>query len=91
MTVTGAISSVGTEEILKSPVSSISNALTGKLPGLSTVQQTGQPGADDATMYVRGVGSLTEGLSSPLVLVDGVERSFNQLDPNEIEGTRRKT
>ena len=42
-----------------------------------------QPGADDATMYVRGVGSLTEGLSSPLVLVDGVERSFNQLDPNE--------
>ena len=36
-------------------------------------------------MYVRGVGSLTEGLSSPLVLVDGVERSFNQLDPNEIE------
>ncbi|MFT0160767.1 SusC/RagA family TonB-linked outer membrane protein [Bacteroides thetaiotaomicron] len=85
VTVTGAISSVGTEEILKSPVSSISNALTGKLPGLSTVQQTGQPGADDATMYVRGVGSLTEGLSSPLVLVDGVERSFNQLDPNEIE------
>lgn len=85
VTVTGAISSVGTEEILKSPVSSISNALTGKLPGLSTVQRTGQPGADDATMYVRGVGSLTEGLSSPLVLVDGVERSFNQLDPNEIE------
>ena len=45
VTVTGAISSVGTEEILKSPVSSISNALTGKLPGLSTVQRTGQPGA----------------------------------------------
>ena len=85
VTVTGAISSVGTEEILKSPVSSISNALTGKLPGLSTVQQTGQPGADDATMYVRGVGSLTDGFSSPLVLVDGVERSFNHLDPNEIE------
>lgn len=85
VTVTGAISSVGTDEILKSPVSSISNALTGKLPGLSTVQRTGQPGADDATMYVRGVGSLTEGLSSPLILVDGVERAFNQLDPNEIE------
>lgn len=85
VSVTGAISSVGTEEILKSPVSSISNALAGKMPGLSTVQRTGQPGADDATIYVRGVGSLTEGLSSPLILVDGVERSFNQLDPNEIE------
>ncbi len=83
-TLTGAISSVGSEELLKTPSSSISNALAGKTPGLSTVQSTGQPGADDATIYVRGVGSLTEGLSTPLILVDGVERSFNQIDPNEI-------
>lgn len=85
VTVTGALASVKSDEIMKSPVGSIANALSGKVPGLSSVQTSGQPGADDATLYVRGVGSLTTGLSSPLCLVDGVERSFTQLDPNEIE------
>lgn len=85
VTITGAISSMKSDEIMKSPVGSIANALSGKIPGLSSVQTSGQPGADDAKIYVRGVGSLTEGLSSPLMLVDGVERSFYQLDPNEIE------
>lgn len=85
VTVTGAISSIGTSELLKTPSGSIANALAGKITGLASVQSTGQPGADGAKLYVRGVGSLTEGLSNPLVLVDGVERSFSQLDPNEIE------
>lgn len=85
VTITGAISSMNTEDILKTPSGSISNALAGKVTGLSSVQSSGQPGADDAKLYVRGVGSLNEGLSSPLVLVDGVERSFSQLDPNEVE------
>lgn len=85
VTVTGAISSIGTNELLKTPSGSIANALAGKITGLASVQSTGQPGADGAKLYVRGVGSLTEGLSNPLVLVDGVERSFSQLDPNEIE------
>ena len=85
VTVTGALSSVKSDEIMKSPVGSIANALSGKVPGLSSVQSSGQPGADDATLYVRGVGSLSTGLSAPLCLVDGVERSFTQLDPNEVE------
>ncbi len=85
VTVTGAMSSITAKDVLKTPVSSIGNALSGKMPGLSTVQTTGQPGADDATLYVRGVGSLSESMSRPLMLVDGVERSFFQLDPNEVE------
>lgn len=85
VTITGALSSVKSDEIMKSPVGSIANALSGKVPGLSSVQSSGQPGADDATIYVRGVGSLSTNLSSPLCLVDGVERSFSQLDPNEVE------
>lgn len=85
VTVTGALSSVKSDEIMKSPVGSIANALSGKVPGLSSVQSSGQPGADDARLYVRGVGSLSTGLSTPLCLVDGVERSFTQLDPNEVE------
>lgn len=42
--------------ILKSPVSSIGNALAGKMPGLSAIQTSGQPGSDDPTVYVRGGG-----------------------------------
>lgn len=84
-TLTGAISSVGTDALLKSPSASIANSLAGQLPGVSSMQSSGQPGADDAKIFVRGVGSLTEGGAAPLVLVDGVERSFFQMDPNEIE------
>ena len=85
VTVTGAMSSITTKDVLKSPVSSIGNALAGKMPGLSAIQTSGQPGSDDPTVYVRGVGSLNESMSQPLFLVDGVERSFFQLDPNEVE------
>lgn len=84
-TLTGAISSVKTEALLRSPNSSIANALAGQITGFSTVSTSGQPGAEDPTIYVRGVGSLKEEGSRPLVLVDGVERSFFQMDPNEIE------
>lgn len=85
VTVTGALSSIGNDELLKSPVASMANALTGKVTGLASVQSSGQPGADDATLYIRGVGSLSTELSQPLMLVDGVERSFYQLDPNDVE------
>lgn len=84
-TLTGAISSVGTSALLKSPSGSVANSLAGQLPGVSSMQASGQPGADDAKIFVRGVGSLTEGGAAPLILVDGVERSFSQMDPNEIE------
>ncbi len=84
-TLTGAISSVKTDELLVSPNASVANSLAGKITGLSSVQSSGQPGAEDPKIFVRGVGSLTESGASPLILVDGVERSFFQMDPNEIE------
>lgn len=84
--ITGALSSVNTKELLqKAPVASISNVLAGALPGVASVQSTGQPGRDAATIYVRGAGSLSNAASKPLILVDGVERDFSQIDPNEIE------
>ncbi len=83
VTITGAVSAVGGDELLKAPVPDVSYALQGKLPGISVVQQSGMPGADDPiTIRVRGTGSLND--ATPLMLVDGVERPFNQLDPNEI-------
>jgi len=85
LTVTGAISSVGSAELVKSPNASIANTLAGRVTGLSTVQYSGRPGGDDPTILLRGIGSLTSAASAPLTLVDGVERAFTQLDPNEIE------
>lgn len=75
------MSSITANDVLKSPVSSIGNALAGKMPGLSAIQTSGQPGGDDPTVYVRGVGSLNESMSQPLFLVDGVERSFSSSTP----------
>lgn len=83
--VTSAISSIDNKELIKSPVASVSNTLAGALPGISTVQTTGQPGNDAADIYVRGVGGLDNSMSKPLIMVDGVEREFSQIDPNEIE------
>ena len=83
VTVTGAVSAVSGEGLLKAPVANVANALQGNLPGVSAVQASGMPGADEPVIRIRGVGSLNS--AEPLVLVDGVERSFSQLDANEIE------
>ena len=84
--ITGAVSTIQTKELVQSPVANISNALAGKLPGLITVQSSGEPGADAASLYIRGLG--TYGSSAPLVVIDGLPRNkadFDMLDPNEIE------
>ena len=83
VTITGAVSAVSGEGLLKAPVANVANALQGQLPGVSAVQPSGMPGADEPVIRIRGVGSLNS--ADPLILVDGVERSFSQLDPNEIE------
>jgi len=83
VTITGAVSAMGNDDIMKAPVANVANALQGNLPGVSAVQPSGMPGADEPVIRIRGVGSLNS--AEPLVLVDGVERSFSQLDPNEIE------
>jgi len=82
--ITSSIVSVATEELLKSPTTSLGNALAGRLPGFSAIQYSGLPGYDDPTVFIRGVGSLSAGRSNPLILVDGIERSFTQIDPNEV-------
>ena len=84
-TVTGALSSIDSKELVKAPVADISNVLSGQLPGVTTVQISGKPGDDYADIYVRGVSSLSDGASAPLILVDGIERPLNTIDPNEIE------
>lgn len=84
-TVTGAISSVGTKELVQSPQANISNALVGRMPGLLAVQRSGEPGNDQSILRIRGVGTFS-GNQDPLVMVDGIETpNYNNIDPNEIE------
>ena len=84
VTITGSMNSVSTKELMRSPSASLGNALTGKMPGIQTVQYSGRPGADDPEIFIRGVNTLSTSGAQPLVLVDGVERSFTQIDPNEV-------
>lgn len=71
-------------ERLSVPTRSISNALGGKITGITTVQKSGDPGRDNAEFWIRGVSSFAGG-TSPLVLVDGVPRDLNDVSAEEVE------
>lgn len=83
--ITGAISTIGTKDLTQSPVANLSNALAGRLSGLTAIQTSGKPGDDNSTLYVRGIGTYT-GQTAPLIMVDGIVRdSYNDIDANEVE------
>ena len=82
--VVGAISQVSSKELLKSPAANISQAIAGKISGVITSQTSGAPGSDDMKIYIRGRASFA-GDNQPLILVDGVEREFSQIAPDDIE------
>ena len=80
----GAITQLKGEELLRTGgATNISAALSGVLPGVTAIASSGEPGRDQATIFIRGRS--TWGNSNPFILVDGVERSMNDVDPNEIE------
>lgn len=80
--VVGAITQVNSQALMQAGAATVTNAITGKLSGVLTIQQRGEPGNNAAEIYIRGVSSWNG--SAPLVLVDGVERDWSSLDPNEI-------
>jgi TonB-dependent starch-binding outer membrane protein SusC len=81
---TGAISKIDGEDIKLNPAPNISHSLGGKIPGLISVNYSGQPGADGNKILIRGLGTL--GNNNPLIIVDGIEvESIDRLDPNNIE------
>nr|WP_121272567.1 TonB-dependent receptor [Pedobacter schmidteae] len=82
--VIGAVAQINSDDLKQMPTMNITNMLSGRLPGITTLQQSGRPGADDATLRIRGTSSY-QGGQGPIAIVDGVERPFAQLDPNEIE------
>ena len=82
---TGAVSVIGGDELAKSPVANVQNALAGSMPGLIVNTRSGEPGADDPELYIRGVG--TFGSTAPLIVIDGIpdrQGGFGRLDPTDI-------
>lgn len=81
--VIGSVVTVRSDEIAQAPVSNISNALAGRLPGGVFMQTSGEPGNDAATIRIRGNSTLNS--NSPLVVIDGIAgRDLNSLNPNDI-------
>ncbi|KMM34293.1 hypothetical protein ACM15_07770 [Parabacteroides goldsteinii] len=80
---TGAVSAIMGDDLMKRPVGQTSVALQGIAPGVTITQQSGQPGQDAGTIRIRGIGTLND--SNPLVLVDGTAMDLNSVDPNIIE------
>jgi len=88
VTVTGAITTISTKDLRQSPVTNISNALAGRLSGMVVTQYSGgEPGVDQSSVFVRGISTYNTGNNSqrPIVIVDGIERDFQYLNPDEIE------
>lgn len=90
--VTGAITSVSGNDVIKAPVANVSSALVGITPGLSAVTVSGEPGQDAADIAIRGISSYS-GSTSPLIVIDGIEQPssqalsvLNSLNANDILG-----
>lgn len=84
------ISLVGAQATIKPaelqlPVRNLSNSLGGRIAGVVSVQRSGEPGGDNADIWIRGISTFSSSLSKPLVLVDGVPRAFSDVDPEDIE------
>ena len=82
--VTGSVSAVSGTELKKATATNVSQQLVGKLPGIITQQSLGQPGSDQVSILVRGYSSYNDS-GTVLVLVDGVERDMNLVNPADIE------
>ena len=97
VSVTSSVSAIDGDELVRRPVTSLQQALQGKLPGLTVLDRGGSPGSPNTQIVVRGVsrpyqpvglGAIADaqiGDNSPLVIVDGVEQPFQNINPNDIE------
>ena len=82
---TGAVSTLSAKELIKRPTVNTTLLLQGKVPGLQIIQNSAQPGKEDPSIQIHGVGTFSAAGNNPLVLVDGVPGSLSNLNPNMIE------
>ncbi|MNR07350.1 Vitamin B12 transporter BtuB [compost metagenome] len=84
-TLTGSVASISRKEMKQSPVANLTNALSGRLPGLFAQQNSGQPGKDESALQIRGISTYRSG-TGPLLIVDGIQQdNIGQIDMNEVE------
>ena len=83
--VTSAVSTIKGSELRKSFVPNLGNTLYGRIPGLMVVQQGNEPGNDSPGLFARGLSTFGDAGTAPIIIVDGVESSFEQMTPYEIE------
>lgn len=81
---TGSVASITPETIENRPITQTSQALAGLTSGVTVSQSSGRPGGDQASIRIRGVGTFSGAGSDPLVLIDGLSASINDVDPNNI-------
>ncbi len=81
---TGAVDNVTLSDVDDRVLTNASQILQGKVPGLTIVQNSGQPGQDAAQIRIRGVSSI-ENNNDPLVIIDGVQGELTDVNPNDIE------
>lgn len=82
---TGSVSVIYSSQIERRPNVSTSSALQGLAPGVTVTSQTGSPGGDGGQIRIRGINSFGGSSSNPLVLIDGVSASIDDVDINQIE------
>lgn len=82
---TGAVATIDASNFETRPIVSASTALQGAISGVTVTTQSGSPGGDSGDIRIRGINSFGGSSTSPLVLVDGIESSINNIDPNLIE------
>ena len=82
LTTIGSQSSITTKDLKSQPIANITNAIAGRIAGIIGVQRSGEPGHDNSEIYIRGISTFTN--SKPLVLVDGIEREFGNVDAEDI-------
>ncbi|GHT43630.1 SusC/RagA family TonB-linked outer membrane protein [Bacteroidia bacterium] len=80
---TGAVSAVSGEALSGMPATNVVNMLQGKLPGVAITATNGQPGREGTSIRIRGVGTMNN--ADPMVLIDGLEASLNDVNPNDVE------
>lgn len=80
---TGSVANVDNKLLDNRPLTNLSSGLAGLLPGVSVLQNSGQPGLDVGTINIRGIGTFNE--SGPLVIIDGFEGTMNDVNPNDVE------
>lgn len=82
--VIGSVSQVNSEDIENRPVTQVTHALTGQMPGVTVRVASGRPGSNGGTIRVRGVGSFGA-VPDALVLIDGIPGSLNEINPDDIQ------